>query len=44
MQEGGRFVAIRYDAVNDFPDAEAHWVKFRMWNYCEELSWKYEMT
>lgn len=44
IQQDGRFVAIRHDAVDDFRDAQLHWVKFRMWNYCEELQWKHQCT
>ena len=38
--EDGRFVPIRADAVADHREAEAHWVRFRMWTYREELAWK----
>lgn len=41
-KEGGRFMPIREDAVEQFREAEAHWVRFRMWSYREELAWKSE--
>ena len=40
----GRFVPIREDAIEGIPEAEPHWVKFRMWNYLEELNWKDKCT
>lgn len=39
-QTDGRFVPIMYQATDDFPTSQKHWVKFRMWNYYEELQWK----
>lgn len=40
MQQDGRFIPISYQSTIEFPKSEKHWVKFRMWNYMEELSWK----
>ena len=40
QKEDGRFMPIRDDLVMDYPNSESHWVKFRMWNYAEELKWK----
>lgn len=42
QEEGGRFVPIQKDDVERFPQAEMHWVKFRVWTYEEELNWKSE--
>ena len=42
QKEDGRFVPIKEDAVDGTPEAELHWVKFRMWSYAEELKWKSE--
>jgi len=39
-EKEGRFIIINKDAVENFPEAELCWVKFRMWNYDEELLWK----
>lgn len=39
-KDQGYFIPIKDEAVNDFPFAQHHWVKFRMWNYDEELDWK----
>jgi hypothetical protein len=39
-KEGGRFVPVKEQAISSFPMCEEHWVKFRMWNYGEELQWK----
>lgn len=40
--EDGRFIPIKPEAVDSIPQSEPHWVKFRMWNYGEELQWKSE--
>lgn len=40
--DDGRFIPIQADAVDGIPQSELHWVKFRMWNYGEELQWKSE--
>ncbi len=42
QREDGRFVPIKEESVETMPTAELHWVKFRMWNYAEELKWKSE--
>lgn len=42
QMEDERFVPIPYESVPENHNAEAHWVKFRMWNYDEELKWKAE--
>ena len=42
--EGGRFVVINEQSVPEHPESEIHWVKFRMWNYDEELNWKSNCT
>ena len=42
QKDDGRFVPIKDDAVDGMPEAELHWVKFRMWSYAEELKWKSE--
>lgn len=42
QKDDGRFVPIKEEAVDGIPQAELHWVKFRMWNYGEELKWKSE--
>ena len=39
-REDGGFYAINANAAKDNPEAEEHWVKFRMWTYDEELKWK----
>ncbi len=44
QKEDGRFVPIREDAIEGIPEAESHWVKFRMWTYNEELDWKDKCT
>lgn len=41
-KEKGHFIPLREEAVEGIPDAEMHWVKFRMWTYGEELKWKSE--
>ena len=41
-KERGHFIPLREEAVEGIPDAEMHWVKFRMWTYGEELKWKSE--
>ena len=41
-KEEGHFVPIKEDSVETMPQAEMHWVKFRMWTYSEELKWKSE--
>lgn len=43
-KEDGRFIPIREDLVDDYRQSELHWVKFRMWNYREQLKWKQECT
>lgn len=40
QKEDGRFVPVKYTLISTFPSCEPHWVKFRMWNYGEELQWK----
>ena len=40
QMEDGRFIVIASDDVPKYEGAEAHWVKFRMWRYDEELKWK----
>lgn len=40
--DGDGFYTIRASDVADNPDAEGHWVKFRMWTYDEKLKWKEE--
>ena len=42
QKDDGRFVPIKEDAIDGIAEAEPHWVKFRMWNYGEELAWKSE--
>ena len=44
QKDDGRFVPIKEDAVSGIPDAESHWVRFRMWTYTEELNWKDKCT
>lgn len=39
-QSDGRFVPIDYASSDNYKDAEKHWVKFRMWNYMEQIQWK----
>jgi len=41
-KEEGHFVPIKEEAIETIPEAEPHWVKFRMWTYPEELRWKSE--
>ena len=41
-KEPGHFIPIKEDFVQTMPNAELHWVKFRMWTYGEELKWKSE--
>ena len=41
-KEEGHFIPIKEEAVETMPQAEMHWVKFRMWTYSEELKWKSE--
>ena len=43
-EQDGRIIPIRYDAVDQIKKAEKHWVKFRMWNYREQLRWKQQST
>lgn len=40
----GHFVTIDDEDVQETDGAEAHWVKFRMWSYDEELKWRTECT
>lgn len=42
QKDDGRFIPIKEDALDGIAEAEPHWVKFRMWNYGEELAWKSE--
>jgi hypothetical protein len=42
QKSDGRFIPIKEEMVEEIPDAEPHWVKFRMWTYDEELKWKSE--
>ena len=42
QKDDGRFIPIKEDAIDGISEAEPHWVKFRMWNYGEELAWKSE--
>ena len=42
QKDDGRFIPIKEDAIDEIAEAEPHWVKFRMWNYGEELAWKSE--
>ena len=39
-----RLVVIKVDDAVMTKGAEPHWVKFRMWQYPEELKWKNEAT
>ena len=43
-EKDGRFIILKPEAVDDIFQAESCWVKFRMWNYDEELSWKNAST
>ena len=38
-EEGGRYSVVPDKSAGD-AGSESHWVKFRMWNYREELDWK----
>lgn len=40
VEYNNRFVPIKKESVDEYPYAELHWVKFRMWRYDEELVWK----
>lgn len=40
LDKGDRWVPINHSAVADNPLSMEVWVKFRMWNYDEELTWK----
>lgn len=42
QMEDGRFVPVNEGALEKYSNAEPHWVKFRMWNFDEELKWKSE--
>lgn len=44
FEEEGRAVVIDVNNVQFTEGAEAHWVKFRMWTYGEELDWKNKCT
>lgn len=44
QREDGRFVPIAENDVYKYTGAESHWVKFRMWNYGEQLKWKSQCT
>lgn len=39
-EEQGYFITIKDQSVADFPKAQHHWVKFRMWTYQEQIKWK----
>lgn len=40
IERDGRFLVVKKEAVDTMTEAEPCWVKFRMWNYNEELTWK----
>jgi len=42
LDKGDRWVPINYSAVDDNPLSMGVWVKFRMWTYDEELTWRNE--
>lgn len=44
QKDDGHFVVVEPEVVPETSGAEPHWVKFRMWNYDEELKWRSECT
>ena len=40
VEQDGRFIPIKEDALLNYRGAELVWVKFRMWTFQEELDWK----
>ena len=44
VPKDGRILVIPEDEVDFEKNAEAHWVKFKMWNYEQELEWKNKST
>lgn len=43
-ENDGRFLVLKKGAVDESLGVENCWVKFRMWNYREELQWKAQCT
>ena len=41
-RKDGGYYTVGGNELADYPEAEPHWVKFRMWTYDEELRWKAE--
>lgn len=41
-RKDGGYHTVSGNELADYPEAEPHWVKFRMWTYDEELRWKSE--
>lgn len=39
-RKDGGYYTVGGGELADYPEAEPHWVKFRMWTYDEELRWK----
>ena len=44
VPKDGRIIVIPEDDVDFEKNAEAHWVKFKMWTYEQELEWKNQAT
>ena len=37
-----RLIVINEYQVDDYPESQSHWVKFRMWTYKQQINWKDE--
>ena len=37
-----RLIVINDYQVDDYPESQSHWVKFRMWTYKQQITWKDE--
>lgn len=44
VSQEDRWVVIDEEDVSVTKKAESHWVKFKMWNYAQELDWKNQAT
>lgn len=40
VQLQGRIIVVDQEQIDQIQQGEKHWVKFRMWNYKEQLQWK----
>ena len=40
LQQDGRFIPIKEQAILNYKNAELVWVKFRMWTFQQQIDWK----